>query len=328
MIDLTPLEVRKKKGDFKRTMRGYEPGLVDDFLELVADRMEDLVRENLAHADRLRQLEQQLRDYKERERALTDALVSAQELREEMREQAVREAELARRDAEQDAERIRAEATRQLETEELNLRRLRTRQAQFVQNYRAMLERELEELDVGAEALAYRTAETQAEPSEAPPAQQRHVPPEAPRAAAASPDVGPPEPAAPVTDDGRSEETSAPSTQPEPAARASGERIDDDELERSLEALQVVFARDQEVEEASLDWPEPELPPDPAAFYEPESLKRPYTGQPAPETVPVVLEDDADYELLLEDAIDEEEEPGDGPRPVDSWLPKLIEDEP
>src|SRR5688500_11902214 len=86
MTALTPLAVRKKKGDFKRAMRGYDPGTGDDFIELVADRLEELVRANLSHTDRLRQLEQQVRDYQERERALTEALVSAQELREEMRE--------------------------------------------------------------------------------------------------------------------------------------------------------------------------------------------------------------------------------------------------
>src|SRR5690606_26636664 len=120
-------EVRKKKGDFKRAMRGYEPGLVDDFLDVVADRLEELVRDNLGHAEKLRQLEQQVSDYKERERALTDALVSAQELREEMRAQSTREAELARRGAEQDAERIRAAAAQQRDREEQNLRQLRAR---------------------------------------------------------------------------------------------------------------------------------------------------------------------------------------------------------
>ena len=40
MIDLTPLEVRKKKGDFRRGLRGYDPPQVDDFLDIVADRLE------------------------------------------------------------------------------------------------------------------------------------------------------------------------------------------------------------------------------------------------------------------------------------------------
>ncbi len=40
MIDLTPLDVRKKRGDFGKGLRGYDPQEVDGFLELVAERME------------------------------------------------------------------------------------------------------------------------------------------------------------------------------------------------------------------------------------------------------------------------------------------------
>ena len=85
MIDLTPLDVRKKKGDFRRGLRGYEPQQVDDFLDVVADRLDALVREHQAFGDQVRRLEQQVAEYREREKALTEALVTAQEMREEMR---------------------------------------------------------------------------------------------------------------------------------------------------------------------------------------------------------------------------------------------------
>jgi len=77
MIDLTPLEVRKKKGDFRRSLRGYEPALVDDFLDLAADRIEQLARENSSKSERLAELERRVGEYRDRERALTDALVIA-----------------------------------------------------------------------------------------------------------------------------------------------------------------------------------------------------------------------------------------------------------
>ena len=48
MIDLTPLDVRNKRGDFKKLMRGYDPQEVDVFLEIVAERLEMLTRENIA----------------------------------------------------------------------------------------------------------------------------------------------------------------------------------------------------------------------------------------------------------------------------------------
>jgi len=100
MIDLTPLEVRKKKGDFRRTLRGYEPALVDDFLDLAADRIEQLAREKSA----LTELERRVSEYRDRERALTDALVTAQEMREEIRAQTAREAEVALRTSAQEVE--------------------------------------------------------------------------------------------------------------------------------------------------------------------------------------------------------------------------------
>ncbi|MBA4159185.1 MAG: DivIVA domain-containing protein, partial [Gemmatimonadetes bacterium] len=70
MIDLTPLDVRKKKGDFRRAMRGYEPELVDSFLDLVADRLDELVRENVTLRERVNQLTQAIDTFRERERAL------------------------------------------------------------------------------------------------------------------------------------------------------------------------------------------------------------------------------------------------------------------
>lgn len=115
MMDLTPLEVRKKKGDFRRQIRGYDPESVDDFLDLVADRMEALVRENAALTESSGTLEQRVSEYREREKALTEALVSAQQLREQMRATAVREADAARSQAEKDAHEHRSLAAQEAE---------------------------------------------------------------------------------------------------------------------------------------------------------------------------------------------------------------------
>ena len=40
MIDLTPLDVRKKKGDFRKGLRGYEMEEVDGFLARVRELAE------------------------------------------------------------------------------------------------------------------------------------------------------------------------------------------------------------------------------------------------------------------------------------------------
>ncbi len=153
MIDLTPLEVRKKKGDFRRALRGYEPELVDDFLDMVADRLEELVRDNMALNERVARLEERVTDYREREKALTEALVSAQEFREERLGQATREAELRLREAESEAQRIREGAMRDREKEEAALRRVRARRVQLVESFRAFLEREMHQIEVESAAL-------------------------------------------------------------------------------------------------------------------------------------------------------------------------------
>ena len=59
MIDLTPLDVRNKRGDFKKLMRGYDPQEVDVFLEIAAERLEELVRENIVLRERSESLERQ-----------------------------------------------------------------------------------------------------------------------------------------------------------------------------------------------------------------------------------------------------------------------------
>src|SRR5690606_25449007 len=197
MIDLTPLEVRKKKEDFRRALRGYEPVDVDTFLELVADRMEQLVRENLALSEKAGRLEDEIAGYRERERALTDALVSAQEMREELRKQATRDADELRRAAEAEAERLRGGMLQALEREESALREVRARRAQLVQKYRAMLERELSELSVLVQTLEIAEEEGQTPQMGMDDFADQLLPIEESTAAPAAP-AAPPNPGAPV----------------------------------------------------------------------------------------------------------------------------------
>ncbi|MGH7457916.1 MAG: DivIVA domain-containing protein [Longimicrobiaceae bacterium] len=153
MIDLTPLDVRKKKGDFRRAMRGYDPAVVDDFLDLVAERLEELVRENATLQGRAEHLSEATKGYRERERAMNEALVSAQQLREEVRSQASREAELSLREAESERERIISEARREVELIREQLRRLQSQRRRFLHAFRGFLERQIEEVGLEEERL-------------------------------------------------------------------------------------------------------------------------------------------------------------------------------
>ena len=144
MIDITPLDVRKKQGDFAKAMRGYVPQEVDTFLELVAERLEELVKEVLTLRERTTQLQAQADAQTGRERAVQEALVTAQSLRDEIQDQARREAELFKREADAHAERVLADADRGVEERRAVLDDLERKRARFLKSLRLLLERELD----------------------------------------------------------------------------------------------------------------------------------------------------------------------------------------
>jgi DivIVA domain-containing protein len=149
---LTPLDVRKQ--EFKKTMRGYDPLAVEDFRSRFADEMERLVKEKLHLEERLRLLEEQLKEFKAREKAMNDALVAAQQLRAETREQAEREAQMILREAEADGERRLERARREVERLETSGLQLAQKHHAYLASLRALVERQKAELDALANSEA------------------------------------------------------------------------------------------------------------------------------------------------------------------------------
>lgn len=101
---LTPLDVRRF--DFRTALRGYEREHVDQFREQVATELERLGRLNSELDTRARTFGEQLKNFKERDAAINEALISAQQLRSQMKEQAEKESELILREARAEAARI------------------------------------------------------------------------------------------------------------------------------------------------------------------------------------------------------------------------------
>jgi len=141
---LTPLDVRQQ--EFRRRLRGYEPAEVEDFRLRVADELERVIRERSVLEERLDALTEQLRVFRERERAMNEALVAAQQLRQETRAAAEREGQVIIREAEAEAKRLVDEARA---TEASVRGKITEAERQFlgyVGNFRVMLERQLAEL--------------------------------------------------------------------------------------------------------------------------------------------------------------------------------------
>jgi DivIVA domain-containing protein len=142
---LTPLDIRRY--DFgAKSFRGYDEKKVEDFRNQVAEELERLTRLNQELDSKARGFHEQLRAFRDRDKALNEALVSAQQLRSEIREQAEREAQLILREARAEGERqldsIRNE-TRQLEADIVGLEKSRRA---FIGQLRQIAERQLAEL--------------------------------------------------------------------------------------------------------------------------------------------------------------------------------------
>jgi cell division initiation protein len=109
----TPLDVRQAK--FSSSMRGYEKAEVNAFLLETADGYEQALRENERLRQDLIRLEASLAQYRELEGALKGALMSAQKVSDDMKENATMESARIVREAEGKAELMMQRAQAQLE---------------------------------------------------------------------------------------------------------------------------------------------------------------------------------------------------------------------
>jgi DivIVA domain-containing protein len=152
---LTAVDVRRY--DFGKALRGYDPERVDQFREQVAEEMDRLGRLAQEYEQKAKGFHEQLKAFRERDKALNDALVSAQQLRSEIRDNAEKEAQLIVREAQSQAEQI-IEATRgELRELEAQLSELdRARRAQLAQ-MRMAAERQLAEIAAVEQAAEERT---------------------------------------------------------------------------------------------------------------------------------------------------------------------------
>lgn len=97
-MKLTPLEIQQMV--FQVRMRGYDRDEVNRFLEEVAQSVETVNRDNAILRERVQLMEQQLADLKRNETTLSNTLLSAQSMADDVRKTAQREADLTLKEAE------------------------------------------------------------------------------------------------------------------------------------------------------------------------------------------------------------------------------------
>jgi len=107
-MNLTPLDIQRQT--FSRAFKGYHVDEIRAYLQLIAEEIERLLKD----VDRLSRenamLREDLDEHNARERILKDTLLSAQKVSEDVKANALKEAELIVKDAELLAERLTSQA--------------------------------------------------------------------------------------------------------------------------------------------------------------------------------------------------------------------------
>jgi len=138
MARLTPLEIQKHR--FSRKWKGLDPTEVGVFLDMAAEEMEALARENAGLQGRIRGLEEENAEHRERERVLKDTLLSAQRASDDIRGAAQKKAELMVQEAEDSAERLTHNAMQRAAEIEKAIHDLKLQRAGFRLEIQKMIE--------------------------------------------------------------------------------------------------------------------------------------------------------------------------------------------
>lgn len=149
-MKISPLDIQQQQ--FKgKMLGGLDPNDVDSFLQLVAQEMESLIRENEDLKEQSHKVALQVAEMTQREANLRETMLAAQKITEEMKSNAQKEATLLISEAELKGERILAAAEQKLAQLNNNIHEIRRQKLQFETALKSLLETHLKMLSVGDE---------------------------------------------------------------------------------------------------------------------------------------------------------------------------------
>ena len=121
-------------------MRGYDPGEVDAFLEMLADAWEEAAEKADTEAKELEVLRARASDFDRMEGAVREVLVAQQKSADVAREEANREADLIIRDAELKAQKMLDEARKRVQILTEAIRELQDRRMEILMKMNSFIE--------------------------------------------------------------------------------------------------------------------------------------------------------------------------------------------
>ena len=138
MPRLTPLEIQKH--EFSRKWKGFDPVEVESFLAMIAEEMEELTRSASDLDVRVRILQEENAEHRERERILKETLLTAQRASEDIRAAAAKQAEMVVFEAQESGERLTHNAMQRAAEIEKAIHELKIQRANFRLQLQKMLE--------------------------------------------------------------------------------------------------------------------------------------------------------------------------------------------
>ena len=136
-MKITPIDIQQMV--FQVKFRRYDRDEVNRFLEELALTVENLNRENSALREKLTATEQQVTDLRRTETTLSNTLVSAQTLAEDVKRSAQRESDLIVKEAELKASEIIRQARVSLSDMQRGLADLQKQRLMMVERFRSTL---------------------------------------------------------------------------------------------------------------------------------------------------------------------------------------------
>jgi cell division initiation protein len=177
-MTIRPVDIRRK--EFKSGLRGYDANQVDDFLDEIADEFERAYSESQRLSEEVTNLRERLEQFEQLEDSIRDAIVHAEQVSRDLRQNATKEAELIVREAQERAHRILADSSGRADRVQESYEVLRQAKQEFANDFRHLLKSYLavmdnadvatakeieaslrERLDLESVAVAQEAAETQ-----------------------------------------------------------------------------------------------------------------------------------------------------------------------
>lgn len=103
-MKLTPMDINNK--EFKKSLRGYNPDEVDEFLDQVVDSYEELYKTNVQLKEKLQDMNEKVEHYADIESTIKNTLLLAQNAAEQAKASAKQESELLVKNANETAQKI------------------------------------------------------------------------------------------------------------------------------------------------------------------------------------------------------------------------------